>query len=61
MKALEKYGIGKQIKITSGNKVNTDCVQLTLASNDEEVKRIYQLMAEKAHEMGLVFDPLNLL
>ena len=41
--------------------MSADCVQLTLASNDEAVKRIYQLMAEKAHEMGLVFDPLNLL
>ena len=62
VKALQKFKIAKKTSVLSGNKMKVDALQLTMETESADVRRVFQLMWEKAKSMKptIVFDPLGL-
>ena len=61
-KVLEKYGIGKKVSVTKGNRLVVDALQLTMQTDDDEVKEVFRFMWERAKLLkpSVRFDPLGL-
>ena len=61
-KVLEKYGIGKKVSVTKGNRLVVDALQLTMQTDDEDVKEIFRYMWQKRKLLkpSVRFDPLGL-
>ena len=61
-KVLEKYGIGKKVSVTKGNRLVVDALQLTMQTDDGDVKEVFRYMWEKAKLLkpSVRFDPLGL-
>ena len=59
---MKKFKIAEKIDVTTGNKIKAQALILTQETDSEEIRRVFQLMWERAKLLKpkVMFDPLNL-
>ena len=62
VKALEKFGVAKKATVRTKNKVMADVLKLTINTDQEDVRRVFHMLWERARLLkpAAVFDPLHL-
>lgn len=59
---MEKFKIAKKVTVKRGNKVSAEALRLTRRTDSEDVRRVFQLLWEKAKTLtpAAKFDPLGI-
>ena len=59
---MEKFKIAEKVTVKRGNKVSAEVLRLTRNTDSEDVRRVFQLLWEKAKTLNPVakFDPLRI-
>ena len=59
---MEKFKIAQKVTVKRGNKVSAEVLRLTRATDSAVVRRVFQLLWEKAKTLtpAAKFDPLGI-